>query len=647
MERTKRIKGIVLYSIIFCIFIFLFSQKLKEEYFDNAVKLLFIIILFIVGGILLFKENISPKFKTGLLLFGMALFVSYPLFSDYIVPQHDIRFHLIRIDNIGEAIKNLEIPVRIHSLDNEGFGYGTSIFYPELFLIIPGILKALNTSVVFAYKVLLVFINFVSVVSMYLCVKNISKSKISAIIGAIIYASANYRLENIFFRGAVGEALAMAFFPIAIWGLYELIYGDKKKWYIFVIGISCIIQSHVLSILFIIGVCAFVGIVFIKNIIKEKRYKNIIISIITIILLNLWFIIPFIDSLIRLDIKIDNFDSTYFEQNAVLPFQLFNFFDKSPGYSYELYHNISLQNELSFTLGILCTFGLIISIIYCYKNRYDNKNMTKFITAITILAILLLVMATTLFPWAAIDRKFEIVKKVVRNIQFSWRFIGVSTVLITITTSIIVGKYVEGNIKSDKKFIENYKIVLIIGLIAVLGTSYFLSDYSKMAPYVKYNLTTTYDLSPNPEYFINGTNVADLVRDKFETSSDKITISNYNKNGSSISFDYNNEVGEGYIEVPLLYYTVYTARDENGNKLEIEAGDNNVIRIKLNEVKNGTISVTSKDTGLYLVSDFISLITFIAFLIYIIMLKKTQKKLLESSKVVENNNKNISVEDGE
>lgn len=132
-----------------------------------------------MGGILYFKKEINHKSKIVILLILIALFVSYPLYNDYLVYSHDINFNLVRIEGLKEALGNGQIPARIHPIENNGYGYATSLLYPELFLYIPAILRLLNTSMVFTFKLFLILINIAAVGSMYVAVKKISKSTAS------------------------------------------------------------------------------------------------------------------------------------------------------------------------------------------------------------------------------------------------------------------------------------------------------------------------------------------------------------------------------------------------------------------------------------------------------------------------------------
>lgn len=148
-------------------------------YLDIWIQGILLLGVLVIGGVFYLKKQVNNKFKIAIFLILIALFVSYPLYNDYLVYSHDINFNLVRIEGLKETLGNGQIPARIHAIENNGYGYATSLLYPELFLYIPAILRLLNTSMVFTFKLFLVLINIASVVSMYIAVKKISKSTVS------------------------------------------------------------------------------------------------------------------------------------------------------------------------------------------------------------------------------------------------------------------------------------------------------------------------------------------------------------------------------------------------------------------------------------------------------------------------------------
>ena len=64
----------------------------------------------------------------------------------------DWRFHLSRIEGIAQGLRDGQFPVRIYSQAKDGYGYAPSLFYGELFLYFPAVLRLLGMSVQGAYR---------------------------------------------------------------------------------------------------------------------------------------------------------------------------------------------------------------------------------------------------------------------------------------------------------------------------------------------------------------------------------------------------------------------------------------------------------------------------------------------------------------
>lgn len=75
----------------------------------------------------------------------VVLFVSCYLFLDkQLLLGHDQSYHLLRIESIARNLKDGYFSSRIHNLAFNGYGYGSGLFYPDLFLYIPATLRAVG-----------------------------------------------------------------------------------------------------------------------------------------------------------------------------------------------------------------------------------------------------------------------------------------------------------------------------------------------------------------------------------------------------------------------------------------------------------------------------------------------------------------------
>lgn len=185
--------------------------------------------------------------------------------------------------------------MRLNPVQASGYGYASSIMYPQLFLYPPTSLRLCGLSLMNCYKVLVFIINLLTAICAYIGFKGVWKDRYIGAAGCVLYMMGLYRMDNIYIRASLGEALAMAFLPLFFWGMYELLFGDNKKWLIAAIGFSLVLQSHILSV----GIsCLITLAVFVVSLffIDEKIRRIIATGIAAgvILLCNLWFIVPFL-----------------------------------------------------------------------------------------------------------------------------------------------------------------------------------------------------------------------------------------------------------------------------------------------------------------------------------------------------------------
>ena len=182
----------------------------------------------------------------------------------------DTEYHLSRIIGITNSWKSGDLLAFIH-LDTTGYGYGMGFFYSNIFMIIPCILYLLGINVFVCYKVLIVLCSFFTALSMYVCVKRITKNKYPAIIATILYTTCSYRIITIIAKAFVGELLSFIFIPIIILGIYEIIRGEERKWWVFSLGFMGILNSNLVMTEIMIAISAIFFFCNIKQIVKNKK----------------------------------------------------------------------------------------------------------------------------------------------------------------------------------------------------------------------------------------------------------------------------------------------------------------------------------------------------------------------------------------
>ena len=536
----------------------------------------------------IFKNNRNTIIFISLLSLISCLF----LLKSGIIKGHDLEYHLSRISAISNCLKNGDLKALIHD-GFYGYGYANGLFYSNLFLYFPAFLNSLGINVIVCYKIFLVLCTLLTTYSMYFCVKRISKSNSIAAIASLLFVFCSYRICDVMVRAAVGEILSFIFIPIIILGLYEIIFGDYKKFYIFSLGFVGLVNCHLISTVFMFIIIVLICIFNLSNFINEpKRFQYLIFSGILGLLLGAFFIFPLLEQYFRSDLLI-----TTQKESAVstMPFLrlfsgIFNF--KShfiPGgvgfiYLYAIYKRTQLKKKTS---------------------------LLQFSDFCMIVGLAALLACSDFLPWNELS-------KVLGSIQFTWRLLFVSSAFLSISAAIIFYEsFQSANHFNISMVIILLYVILICVINQILGYDSLKTYYgNKNVEYLKnYN-----DFSiASGEYLPSKTDWSLIATDKRElkTNNGDITF-HLSKKKDKYYIQFENNTGtDTYIDVPLIYYYGYRAKSINHNNYySLNYGYNTWIRVYINDVKEDQIVVWYKGTKIERLSCIISILSWILFIYY-------------------------------
>lgn len=536
-------------------------------------------------------EKIKKNKKLILFVLMLTILSSIPLVFNGIKNAPDLAFHLSRIKALEENLKNKILFSGIYSGYLNGYGYANGLFYPDLFLYIPALIKLLGINIITSYKIFLILINLATIISIYISIKGISENKNVSIIGTIIYTFSSYRLVDMYQRAALGEALAHIFIPIIIYGLYELIYGDSKKSYILTIGMSGLILSHIISTYMMGIIIAVFLLINIKKMIKENRIKYLLISIIQTFLITSFFLLPLLEQMKSQRFNYQNMNNLkdFILSKRTVPFYLL--FVELP----------SLRDKLFNKHWIPSGIGVIF-LYLIYKKLKNNKIKEKFIDDSYKISIILLILIAIPQFW-----NIGIIKKIFNPIQFPWRFYQIITLLLTISGSIILEKTT-----NIKKTIKNVFLISLISLTSIT----LISSINRI------NNFNSYEIAYG-EYLPEEIDLEKLnTRDKI--ISDGTIKTKTKQHGTTIEIDFKENNG-GKLELPLIYYKGYNAYIEN-EKLELRKSENGLVEVITNK-ERGKIIVKYEGTTLQKITKIISLTTTILFIKKRVKIWKKQKTI--------------------
>lgn len=539
-------------------------------------------------------------------ILGVALLATAPMMQTYLYNGDDLCYHLARLEGLKDGILDGQIPVNIQPDGMKGNGY-LNAMYPYLFLYIGAFLRICRVSLALSYKTLIFLANLGSAVSAYAAVKSVCRSRRSVILAVVLYTLMPYRFTNIFSRGDLGETLALVFWPLVIAGLYHVILGERKYWYYLVIGFSGVLQSHILSAAFVAAFSVLTALLWCVRIVKEKRYLEIAKAAGMTILLNLWYLAPFLYYYFGEDLSTEVLRwSGYFEQSI------------NPS---NFTQSISLYHKQYFSLG-LALFGCVgIGVIWFLCERTEKRtDLDRYLIYLFVMGSMLTYMTTGYFPNRTLLAS-DLFENIVTMIQFPWRFLGPASACFLFVGAIGL---------AESRILQPYRN-LIFTLLVGLNLLVILSvptDNSHM-PYDNAEATASkgheskmganIGLFYPHEWRLDGASDERLVSNVVTSDLYSVTIRNYEKKGTKAALTYTATEEGAFIELPIQGYLGYRAYDENGREIAVKRGAG--ARIRLDAVADGkehTVYVRYGRMPLFMMANLLSAAT-IAALIWLRM----------------------------
>ena len=571
-------------------------------FYTDSYYMIAVFLLFCFGVYMLYRRHMRRPIAQeilvdALVIVGVALLAMSPMFNTYLYNGDDLCYHLARMEGIKDGILDGQLPVIILPDALQGNGY-LNAMYPYLFLYIGAFLRICRVSIGLSYKTVIFLANLGSALCAYFAFRSVSKSRRTVILAVVLYTLMPYRFTNIFSRGDLGETLALVFWPLVVAGMYHILLGDRNKWHYLVFGFSGVMQSHILSLTFVMGFCIIAALVYIGNIAGEKRYVEIGKAAGVTILLNLWFIVPFLYYYYAQDLGTEMLRwSGYFEQSINLS---------------NMTQTISLYNKQYFSLGLplLGCAGVGVLYLVCEKKR-EHTELDRYLVFLLFLGALLTLMTTGYFPSMEMKNS-EFLDSIMTMLQFPWRFLGPACTCFLFVGAVWLSK------SEILKPYRNVIFALLIGLnlLTILSIP---ADNSHM-PYRSAVSTASkgHDskMAANigifypHEWRLAGIDDENLTNTVIVSDPNHVNVISYEKKGTKVRTVYTADSEGNYVELPILNYLGYRAYDEDGKRMDIVDGEWRRIRIMLNgDGKEHTVYVRYGPVAGFVVADLISALT--------------------------------------
>jgi len=524
-------------------------------------------------------------------------------------PGGDFYVHYNRMQTLMDALRDGSFPIYMDYRMLDGYGYFIKAFYCD-FIFIPFAIVGNFTNAEIALKSMTFVTTILCGIFTYCAANRIFKNSFTAATAAMLFAFAAYRLFNIYLRGALGEALSFTFIPLIFWGLYEIIKGDYKKWYIIAIGFALTIFSHNLaSVLSFIAVIVFLAICW-RSIYNEPvRLKYLLVAGAATIVLTAYYVFPMAEQMLS--------NSFYYQTNPLIK-HFNNFSIKIHDIILGMINGISTINSRHLpTLGGLIAFPLL-----CRLFIYNKSKELRQADVIAIVGLVFLLACSNLFPWNIFP--FSLFK----FIQFPTRLLEFASFFLAIAAAY----YLTILLKTYKR-----RLVFLIIIIPVFISIFIHGSFA-------YRVMACNNEHPNISYSYEGNGYigAEYLPSKvpsidfiFERGKDhvkttgNVEITNFRKESGHISFQAITDIN-GQAELPLTYYKGYKATSNN-KEINVSESDNGLIEIPVNEP--GEIKVWYAGTIVQKVSPYITLISILVLCIYIpLSYRKRKSKTDENTR---------------
>lgn len=520
------------------------------------------------------------------------------LFHPGLFTAHDIWHQVVRFYYYSQAVNNGQFPPYWIDQLAKHFGYPLFMFSYHLPWMIGVLLLKVGFDLSNSIKFLFFLSYIVSGFTMYFFVSNLLKDKLAALLSAILYLWLPYHFLVIFVSASMGIAFVFACLPLIFLGIHLLKEESRFGPVILAFGLSGVILSHIMHLIFIFPIVLFFTI-WEFNYVRSKAsfIKNICFGIVLGILVSSFYLIPatYYNQFTR--VHQEEGITKLYERNFITLNQLI--YSK---WGFSPIVNNAKNGEISFQLGIVQWISIVTIFVLIIFKKLPKTNYTLSIYLLLSFTIsIFLMLDSSSFLWKSL------VSFVV--IDFPFRLLMPASFIASLCASIVLT-----NIPNRLRNLTFSFLILITiytnrnHLNVNLYTDFPISTYL--------NLETEITTNTFNEYLPIQASTKLLNKPWDEIVGKNLSVSNNKQTTNSLSFNVNAlekemvSIGQFYFPGQTLYL------DNRINQFDIDKEG----RISF-VIPDGfhTIMVKYQDTNLIKISK---LLTIVGILILLLSLFK-------------------------
>ena len=560
----------------------------------------------------------EKKERRHVVIFGIgviAFLASIPYLYDGMISGADLTYHLQRIEGVKDGLLTGQFPVRLEPRWVFDHGYANGIFYCNLLLYFPAVLRMLGFTVTESYLLYCIALNIATAAIAWYCFGKMFRDDVVGLACSGLYTLSIFRVYRLLGTGAVGEGSAFTFFPLVLYGIYLVFEGKKEErefrnsWIVLGFGYAGLVQTHVLSCEIAALMTVLLCLVYLPKLFEKERVLKCVQGAFFALGLSLWYLVPFLDYYFTQDVKIRHASARTIQERGVTFVQelqtFWNFHDTAASTTERMQYTHPVGPGLFLIAGVF----LLLLLLFLEVIPRGKETEKSFAIRSAGLGCLVLWMATDTFPWDALQTTSQTAATLVSSLQFPYRFIGWGMTFLIV----VVGYLLSFFRKNQKLF---YRMGLVIVMTAVATSYVYLidaEDESTGAIHLYNRESMGFGYISGEEYLIYGTDSSALSFAKPEAD-EGIRISEYEKKGLRATFFCENSLDtQGTVKLPILLYKGYQASGDGGEPLEITDDGSHLLGVSVPAGYSGRITVKFTEPWYWRAAELITLAVVVAF----------------------------------
>lgn len=548
----------------------------------------------------------------------VTLLATMPFLTSDLVSGHDLSFHLNRIEGLAQGLAAGQFPVRIHPFWLHGNGYAVGVFYGDLFLYIPAVLRLLGVPLQTAYQFYVFLVNLATAVVSWWCARRMLGDEATAVACSALYTLSAYRMIDICTRAAVGEYTALVFVPLIAYGLWQILRqpdGARARpllWLPAAVGYAGLVQTHLLTTEMAGAFTLLLCLVFVRRVFRRNTFFPLVKVVAAALLASAWYLVPFLDYM-RGDFKVHTAGQYGgVGRMAAFPAQLF-------GLLYDAGTDLLATNldqgsvrEMAIGAG---TAVLLAGVLFAavrflpaQPGRDDEAGLRRIGAVGLWFGALCFWMASVLFPWSAVSALHPVVERLCSVLQYPWRVEGIGTWL-----WVLAG----GCALALLRFRPSWRIAAGTVLCALTLVSWAsicqsYEDVDKAENYYSAAALDSDNIS-GEEYLPADADGAVIAASRTPRAF-QAEVTDWSRRGVQVTAQVTvSQTADGTVTVPLLYYPYYTACDDAGHPLGVDSDpDTWQVRVAVPSGYSGGITVRFSPPWFWHAAEAVSLLSLLA-----------------------------------